>query len=117
MYKLQMLEVRQTGTFERWLDGLADDRAAGRIAQRIMRLRNGLFGDVEAVGKGVSELRIDYGPGYRVYFVQRGARRTDHLAMRRRQADPGARYREGEGPGDGSGDLAWKPSPSIRRAI
>ena len=73
MYKLQMIEVRQTGTFERWLDGLADDRAAARIAQRIMRLRNGLFGDVEPVGKGVSELRIDYGPGYRVYFVQRGA--------------------------------------------
>jgi putative addiction module killer protein len=68
-----MIEVRQTGTFEQWLDGLADDRAAARIAQRIIRLRSGLFGDVEPVGKGVSELRIDYGPGYRVYFVQRGA--------------------------------------------
>ena len=73
MYKLRMWEVRQTETFERWLDGLADDRAASRITQRIVRLRNGLFGDVKPVGQGVSELRIDYGPGYRVYFVRRGA--------------------------------------------
>lgn len=61
MYKLHMIEVRQTEIFERWLDGLADARAAARIAQRIVRLRNGLFGDVEPIGKGLSELRIDYG--------------------------------------------------------
>ena len=74
MYKLQrMIEVRQTEVFEEWLNGLADERAASRIAQRIIRLRNGLLGDVKPVGEGVSELRIDYGPGYRLYFVRRGA--------------------------------------------
>jgi putative addiction module killer protein len=59
--------------FEEWLNGLADERAASHIAQRIIRLRNGLLGDVKPVGEGVSELRIDYGPGYRLYFVRRGA--------------------------------------------
>jgi len=73
MYKLRTIEVRQTEVFERWLDRLSDDKAAVRIAQRIVRLRNGLPGDVKPVGEGVSELRIDYGPGYRVYFVQRGS--------------------------------------------
>lgn len=68
-----MIEVRQTEDFEAWLDGLVDKRASARIAMRISRLENGLFGDVKPVGDGVSELRIDYGPGYRVYFVQRGA--------------------------------------------
>lgn len=71
-YRLHMFEVRQTEAFAEWLDGLADPRAASRIAQRIVRLQSGLFGDVKPVGEGVSELRIDYGPGYRVYFVQRG---------------------------------------------
>ncbi len=68
-----MIEVRLTDTFEAWLNGLADNRAASRIAQRIVRLRNGLLGDVKPVGDGISELRVDYGRGYRVYFVQRGA--------------------------------------------
>lgn len=67
-----MIEVRQTPIFRNWLDGLADQRAATRIAQRIVRLQSGLLGDPKPVGGGVSELRIDYGPGYRVYFVQRG---------------------------------------------
>jgi putative addiction module killer protein len=67
-----MLEVRQTPIFRDWLDGLADQRAATRIAQRIVRLQSGLLGDVKPVGDGVSELRIDYGPGYRAYFLQRG---------------------------------------------
>ncbi|MBV8190138.1 MAG: type II toxin-antitoxin system RelE/ParE family toxin [Alphaproteobacteria bacterium] len=67
-----MLEVRQTEVFVRWLEGLSDERAARRIAQRIVRLQSGLLGDVKPVGAGVSELRIDYGPGYRLYFVQRG---------------------------------------------
>ena len=66
------MEVRQTEEFAAWLDGLTDLRAAARIAQRIVRLHSGLMGDVKPVGQGVSELRIDYGPGYRVYFVQRG---------------------------------------------
>ena len=67
-----MVEIRQTATFRDWLDGLADARAAERIAQRLVRLQAGLFGDVRSVGEGVSELRVDYGPGYRVYFVRRG---------------------------------------------
>lgn len=68
-----MIEIRQTALFERWLDGLADRKAAGRIVQHIIRLRNGLLGDVRPVGNGVSEMRVDHGPGYRVYFIQRGA--------------------------------------------
>jgi len=67
-----MFEVRQTERFAAWLDGLRDRRARLRIAARLLRLEAGLFGDVKPVGEGVSELRIDYGPGYRVYFVQRG---------------------------------------------
>ena len=67
-----MIDVRQTTIFREWLDGLADRRAVERIAQRIVRLQAGLFGDVKPVGGGVSELRIKHGPGYRVYFVQRG---------------------------------------------
>ena len=67
-----MFEVRQTVIFSRWLERLADQRAAERIAQRIVRLQSGLLGDVKPVGAGVSELRVDYGPGYRMYFVQRG---------------------------------------------
>lgn len=73
IYKIQMVEVRQTVIFREWLDGLKDQRAATRIAIRILRLQNGLAGDVRPVGQGVSELRVDYGPGYRMYFVQRGA--------------------------------------------
>jgi putative addiction module killer protein len=67
-----MVDVRQTTIFREWLDGLADRRAATRIAQRIVRLQAGLAGDAKPVGGGVSELRVDYGPGYRVYFVRRG---------------------------------------------
>ena len=71
-YKLQMIELRQTKIFTEWLDGLSDQHATARIAQRLVRLQSGLFGDVKPVGQGLSELRIDYGPGYRVYFLQRG---------------------------------------------
>jgi len=66
-----MIEVRQTVEFEAWLKGLTDVRAAKRITQRIVRLEAGLHGDVKFFD-GIGELRIDYGPGYRVYFVQRG---------------------------------------------
>jgi putative addiction module killer protein len=66
-----MFEVRQTLIFEKWLDNLSDTRAAKKIAQRIARLRRGLFGDVRPVGEGLSELRVDHGPGYRIYFIQR----------------------------------------------
>ena len=66
-----MIEVRQTPIFREWLDGLADRRVVERIAQRIVRLQAGLIGDAKSVGDGLSELRVDYGPGYRVYFAQR----------------------------------------------
>jgi len=67
-----MIEVRQTEVFSKWLRELDDRQARARIQTRIDRLQLGLAGDVKPVGEGVSELRIDYGPGYRVYFSQRG---------------------------------------------
>ena len=66
-----MIEVRQTEVYARWFDGLRDRRARARIDARIRRVSLGNLGDVRPVGEGVSELRIDYGPGYRVYFMQR----------------------------------------------
>jgi len=62
-----MIEIRKTDNFVQWLDGLHDIHARARILVRIERLVAGNPGDVKAVGEGVSELRIDYGPGYRVY--------------------------------------------------
>ncbi|WP_320195024.1 type II toxin-antitoxin system RelE/ParE family toxin [Agrobacterium rosae] len=67
-----MIELRQTIVFSRWESRLRDKRARTLIAARLMRLAAGLPGDVESVGEGVSELRIHHGPGYRVYFQQRG---------------------------------------------
>ena len=67
-----MPQIRKTETFDRWLDGLRDIRARARIQVRIERLASGNAGDVEPLGEGVSELRIDYGPGYRVYFKKQG---------------------------------------------
>jgi putative addiction module killer protein len=67
-----MAEVQQTAEFTVWLQELRDIRARARIAARIDRLAFGLMGDVKSVGGSVSELRIDYGPGYRVYFTRRG---------------------------------------------
>ncbi len=67
-----MLEVRQTDTYSAWFAALRDRQARVRIDIRIRRLSLGNAGDVRPVGEGVSELRIDYGPGYRVYFVRRG---------------------------------------------
>jgi putative addiction module killer protein len=67
-----VVEVRQTEAFARWFRKLRDRRARARIQVRIDRLALGLAGDVQPIGEGVSELRIDYGPGYRVYFVPRG---------------------------------------------
>jgi putative addiction module killer protein len=63
-----MIEIRKTERFAGWLDTLRDLRARARIQVRIERLAGGNPGDVELVGEGVSEMRIDYGPGYRVYF-------------------------------------------------
>ncbi|HLY81209.1 MAG TPA: type II toxin-antitoxin system RelE/ParE family toxin [Caulobacteraceae bacterium] len=68
-----MVEIRQTAVFRAWLAGLRDLRARGRIAVRIDRLAEGNPGDVKSVGDGVSELRIDHGPGYRLYFTRQGA--------------------------------------------
>ena len=67
-----MIEVRKTEVFAKWLDGLRDVRARARILVRIKRLATGNPGDARPVGEGVSELRIDYGPGYRVYCKKRG---------------------------------------------
>lgn len=67
-----MIEIRQTEAYARWFDHLRDRKARARIDVRIRRLSLGNPGDVRPVGEGVSELRIDYGPGYRVYFLQRG---------------------------------------------
>ena len=67
-----MVEIRKTDVFVKWLDGLRDIRARSRVLVRIERLAAGNPGDVKPVGEGVSELRIDYGPGYRVYFVKQG---------------------------------------------
>ena len=68
----QNMEIRKTSTFAVWLDGLRDIRARARVLARIERLATGNAGDVKPVGEGVSEMRIDYGPGYRVYFKKRG---------------------------------------------
>lgn len=66
-----MYRVGQTVDFENWLDGLRDRMAQKRIVMRIARIETGLLGDWKPVGDGVSELRIDYGPGYRLYYTMR----------------------------------------------
>ena len=68
-----MVEVRQTAHFADWLEDLRDLRARARVQARIERLIGGNPGDAKPIGSGVSELRINYGPGYRVYFQQRGS--------------------------------------------
>ena len=67
-----MAELRQTSVFAKWLGGLRDRQARARIQVRLDRLALGLAGDVKPVASGVSELRIDHGPGYRVYFKRKG---------------------------------------------
>ncbi|MET0172771.1 MAG: type II toxin-antitoxin system RelE/ParE family toxin [Agrobacterium vaccinii] len=67
-----MFTIRETEEFAEWLAGLRDVQARARIARRVYRLADGNPGDVKTVGESVSELRIDYGPGYRVYFIQDG---------------------------------------------
>ncbi len=90
-----LIEVRKTATFHRWLLKLRDRQARDRVLARIRRMSLGNFGDTHSVGRGVYELRIDHGPGYRVYFVLRGAgdvvllcggdKRTQDVDIRRAQ--------------------------------
>jgi putative addiction module killer protein len=67
-----MYEIRKTDTYAQWLDGLRDIHARARVLARVERLVAGNPGDIKPVGEGISEMRIDYGPGYRVYFTLRG---------------------------------------------
>ncbi len=69
-----MVEIRETSIFSEWLEALRDGQARTRIQARILRLQYGNPGDVKPLGEGVSEMRIDCGPGYRVYFVRRGVK-------------------------------------------
>lgn len=69
-----MVEVVKSATFDRWLRRLRDRQAAARIQVRVDRLAAGNPGDVRPVGAGVSELRVNYGPGYRIYYLQQGLR-------------------------------------------
>ena len=67
-----MYRIERTEEFENWLDGLRDRVAKKRISMRITRVESGLLGDWKTVGDGVSEMRVDYGPGYRLYYTVRG---------------------------------------------
>lgn len=67
-----MFELRFTEVFQDWYHALRDEFAQARIARRLERMTSGNLGDVKPIGEGVSEARIDYGPGYRLYFVRRG---------------------------------------------
>mgnify|MGYP003394319328 CR=1 FL=1 len=69
---IHIFEVRRTAYFTSWLDDLRDRRARARIVTRLERAESGNFGDSKLIADGVSEMRIDYGPGYRLYFVKRG---------------------------------------------
>ena len=71
-YTYSMIEIRETEIYSQWFKSLRDRQAKARIDIRVRRLSMGNPGDVKPVGQGVSELRIDYGPGYRVYFIQQG---------------------------------------------
>ena len=67
-----MYRVETTAEFEAWIDGLRDASAKAKIATRILRVQSGLLGDWKTTGDGVSELRVDHGPGYRLYYTMRG---------------------------------------------
>jgi putative addiction module killer protein len=74
LYKGQCFEVRITETFERWLDDLRDRTGRIRISNQLRKLGDGNLGNAKSVGEGVHELRMDFGPGYRAYFITRGGR-------------------------------------------
>jgi putative addiction module killer protein len=71
-YRIHAFEVQKTDEFDNWLSALADQRAVAKIASRIERLGLGNAGDVKPVGEGISEMRLTYGPGYRIYYKQTG---------------------------------------------
>jgi putative addiction module killer protein len=89
-----MTEVRQAEEFSRWLHRIRDANAAGRIVGRIRRMEMGNPGDIRSVGQGIQEMRIDYGPGYRIYHVNRGGRVVSPLVWRR-QANATAGHQTG----------------------
>lgn len=66
------LRIKQTDTFQNWARALGDPKAQALIAARLSRVAYGLLGDIKSVGEGISEIRIHYGPGYRIYFTRRG---------------------------------------------
>jgi putative addiction module killer protein len=90
------IEVRETPEYAAWLRSLRDERARARITARVRRLSLGNYGDAKSIGGGLSELRVDYGPGYRVYLIQRGSRLVILLAGgdKTRQTADIARARE-----------------------
>jgi len=91
-----VIEVHQTDEFRAWIHNLRDDKAVTRIAARIRRLEQGNPGDAKSLGSGLLEMRVNYGPGYRVYYVRRGAvivvllcggdKRTQQRDIKRAQA-------------------------------
>lgn len=83
-----MVDVRQTDEYARWFESLRDREARARILVRVRRLSLGNPGDVRPVGEGVSEIRIDYGPGYRVYFISRGEQLVVLLAGGDKRTQP-----------------------------
>ncbi len=83
-----MIEIRKTDNFAKWIDGLQDIRARARILVRIERLKVGNPGDVKPIGEGILELRIDYGPGYRVYFKRIGQKMIILLAGGDKKTQP-----------------------------
>jgi putative addiction module killer protein len=89
-----MLELKQTEIFRKWRAKLKDAQARALIASRLDRLAYGLAGDATPVGHGISELLIHYGPGYRIYFHNRG--NTVVVLLRRGQGKPGERYQDGK---------------------
>ncbi len=79
-YSFSVIEIVQSDTFSQWLGRLKDRQARARIQMRLDRMALGNPGDVKAVREGISEIRVDCGPGYRVYFIQRGQQRIVLLA-------------------------------------
>ena len=72
VYNTQMVEIVESATFKRWVRSLQDRRSVARINARLRNVSLGNFGDIRPIGNGISEMRIHYGPGYRLYFMRRG---------------------------------------------